>query len=97
MASQPSLQSILGGCLLGYEESSSSKHLNIGVGEQLCFVYSKDNPNLLFSMHTLAYDKGWRVCTDFKQYQVRSKTLPVDTSRHCGKLWNLNNYRTDVT
>ncbi|XP_068463776.1 uncharacterized protein [Phaseolus vulgaris] len=24
-------------CLLGYEESSSSKHLNIGLGEQLCF------------------------------------------------------------
>jgi hypothetical protein len=24
-------------CFLGYEEPSSSKHHNIGVGEQLCF------------------------------------------------------------
>ena len=30
--------------------------------------------NTLFQKdrHTLAYDKGWRVRTDFKQYQVRS-------------------------
>ena len=29
--------------------------------------------NTLFQKdrHTLAYDKGWRVRTDFKQYQVR--------------------------
>jgi hypothetical protein len=32
--------------------------------------------NTLFQKdrHTLAYDKGWRVRTDFKQYQVRPPT-----------------------
>ena len=32
--------------------------------------------NTLFQKdrHTLAYDKGWRVRTDFKQYQVMIKT-----------------------
>ncbi|KAL9315486.1 hypothetical protein ACSQ67_016487 [Phaseolus vulgaris] len=29
--------------------------------------------------HTLAYDKGWRVRTNFKKYQVRNKTPSVDT------------------
>lgn len=31
--------------------------------------------NTLFQKdrHTLAYDKGWRVRTDFKQYQVRGE------------------------
>lgn len=31
--------------------------------------------NTLFQKdrHTLAYDKGWRVRTDFKQYQVRQE------------------------
>ncbi|KAL9322323.1 hypothetical protein ACSQ67_010376 [Phaseolus vulgaris] len=38
--------------------------------------------NTLFQKdrHTLAYDKGWRVRTDFKHYQVRNKTPSVDTS-----------------
>ena len=33
--------------------------------------------NTLFQKdrHTLAYDKGWRVRTDFKQYQVKPLTL----------------------
>ena len=33
--------------------------------------------NTLFQKdrHTLAYDKGWRVRTDFKQYQVRGHGL----------------------
>lgn len=94
--------------------------------------------NTLFQKdrHTLAYDKGWRVRTDFKQYQVTrinpfwwthqrcvarpaGKGLwgggegtttaffpffpvfadffrPPPPPRHDGKLWNLNNYRTDV-
>ncbi|CAH2079062.1 unnamed protein product [Thlaspi arvense] len=55
--------------------------------------------NTLFQKdrHTLAYDKGWRVRTDFKQYQVlRQNPFWWTHQRHDGKLWNLNNYRTDV-
>jgi len=35
--------------------------------------------NTLFQKdrHTLAYDKGWRVRTDFKQYQVH--VLPISS------------------
>ncbi|ESQ55973.1 hypothetical protein EUTSA_v10024184mg [Eutrema salsugineum] len=55
--------------------------------------------NTLFQKdrHTLAYDKGWRVRTDFKQYQVMKQNHFWWThQKHDGKLWNLNNYRTDV-
>jgi pre-mRNA-processing factor 8 len=55
--------------------------------------------NTLFQKdrHTLAYDKGWRVRTDFKQYQVMKQNPFWWThQRHDGKLWNLNNYRTDM-
>eukprot|EP00054_Salpingoeca_dolichothecata_P008277 m.47246 g.47246 ORF g.47246 m.47246 type:complete len:2320 (+) comp17625_c1_seq1:72-7031(+) len=55
--------------------------------------------NTLFSKdrHTLAYDKGWRVRTDFKQYQVlKNNPFWWTHQRHDGKLWNLNNYRTDM-
>ena len=55
--------------------------------------------NTLFQKdrHTLAYDKGWRVRTDFKQYQVtRANPFWWTHQRHDGKLWNLNNYRTDM-
>ncbi|KAI3935633.1 hypothetical protein MKW98_022641 [Papaver atlanticum] len=43
--------------------------------------------NTLFQKdrHTLAYDKGWRQNPFWWTHQ-----------RHDGKLWNLNNYRTDV-
>lgn len=55
--------------------------------------------NTLFQKdrHTLAYDKGWRVRTEFKQFTVH-KPNPFwwTHQRHDGKLWNLNNYRTDV-
>ncbi|KAK9710766.1 pre-mRNA-splicing factor 8, partial [Basidiobolus ranarum] len=55
--------------------------------------------NTLFQKdrHTLAYDKGWRVRTDFKQYQVlKNNPFWWTHQRHDGKLWNLNNYRTDM-
>ncbi|GJW29474.1 pre-mRNA-processing-splicing factor 8A-like protein [Tanacetum coccineum] len=55
--------------------------------------------NTLFQndRHTLAYDKGWRVRTDFKQYQVlKQNPFWWTHQRHDGKLWNLNNYRSDV-
>ncbi|ORY80504.1 PRP8 premRNA processing factor 8-like protein putative [Protomyces lactucae-debilis] len=55
--------------------------------------------NTLFQKdrHTLAYDKGWRVRTDFKQYQLlRNNPFWWTSARHDGKLWQLNNYRTDM-
>jgi len=55
--------------------------------------------NTLFAKdrHTLAYDKGWRIRTEWKQYQVlRQNSFWWTSQRHDGKLWNLNNYRTDV-
>ena len=55
--------------------------------------------NTLFQKdrHTLAYDKGWRVRTDWKQYSLL-KTNPFwwTHQKHDGKLWNFNNYRTDM-
>ncbi len=55
--------------------------------------------NTLFQKdrHVLAYDKGWRVRTDFKQYQIlKQNPFWWTHQRHDGKLWNLNNYRTDM-
>ncbi|KCV67421.1 pre-mRNA-processing-splicing factor 8 [Fonticula alba] len=55
--------------------------------------------NTLFSKdrRTLAYDKGWRVRLDFKQYQVlRLNPFWWTDQKHDGKLWHLNNYRTDI-
>jgi len=47
--------------------------------------------------HTLAYDRGWRVRQDYKQYQtIRIMPFWWTHQRHDGKLWNLNNYRTDM-
>ena len=55
--------------------------------------------NTLFQKdrHTLAYDKGWRVRQHFKQHQIlRNNPFWWTHQRHDGKLWNLNNYRTDM-
>ena len=55
--------------------------------------------NTLFQKdrHTLAYDKGWRVRTEFKAYQVlKQNPFWWTHQRHDSKLWNLNNYRTDM-
>ena len=55
--------------------------------------------NTLFQKdrHTLAYDKGWRVRTHFKEHcLLRLNPFWWTHQRHDGKLWNLNNYRTDV-
>ncbi|KAK4522662.1 hypothetical protein GAYE_PCTG14G0552 [Galdieria yellowstonensis] len=55
--------------------------------------------NTLFQKdrHTLAYDKGWRVRLEFKRYmQARNDPFWWTHQRHDGKLWNLNNYRTDM-
>ena len=55
--------------------------------------------NTLFQKdrHTLAYDKGWRVRVLFKMFTV-CRTFPFwwTHTRHDGKLWNLNQYRTDM-
>ena len=41
--------------------------------------------------------KGWRIRTEFKQYQIaRNNPFWWTHQRHDGKLWNLNNYRTDM-
>eukprot|EP00746_Dinoflagellata_sp_MGD_P153981 gnl/MRDRNA2_/MRDRNA2_84578_c0_seq1.p1 gnl/MRDRNA2_/MRDRNA2_84578_c0~~gnl/MRDRNA2_/MRDRNA2_84578_c0_seq1.p1 ORF type:complete len:2332 (+),score=9.13 gnl/MRDRNA2_/MRDRNA2_84578_c0_seq1:810-6998(+) len=47
--------------------------------------------------NTLSYDKGWRIRQEFKQFQI-AKNNPFwwTHQKHDGKLWNLNNYRTDV-
>lgn len=55
--------------------------------------------NTLFQKdrHTLAYDKGFRARTEFRQYWVpKTNVFWWVNSRHDGQLWNLNTYRTDM-
>ena len=55
--------------------------------------------NTLFQKdrHTLAYDRGWRVANEFKQYTIaKANSFSWTSNRHDGRLWQLNNYRTDV-
>ncbi|KAF8188311.1 U5-snRNA binding site 2 of PrP8-domain-containing protein [Mycena galopus ATCC 62051] len=53
--------------------------------------------NTLFQKdRTLAYDRGWRVRTDWKQYQLlKYNPFWWTSQRHDGKLWHLNNYRVE--
>ncbi|KAJ1734331.1 hypothetical protein LPJ61_001133, partial [Coemansia biformis] len=55
--------------------------------------------NTLFSKdrHTLAYDKGWRIRGEWKQFQL-AKANPFwwTHAKHDGKLWQLGSYRTDM-
>ncbi|KAL4071197.1 pre-mRNA-processing-splicing factor, partial [Scleroderma yunnanense] len=53
-----------------------------------------DSVNAFFS---LAYDHGWHVHMDWKQYQLLKHNPFWWTSQcHDGKLWQLNNYHVDV-
>ncbi len=46
---------------------------------------------------TLSFDKGFRLRSEFKVYQLmKSNPFWWTSQRHDGKLWNLNAYRTDV-
>ncbi|TLS31346.1 hypothetical protein PpBr36_03623 [Pyricularia pennisetigena] len=46
---------------------------------------------------TLSFDKGFRVRSEFKIYQLmRNNPFWWTSQRHDGKLWQLNSYRTDV-
>ena len=45
----------------------------------------------------LSYDKMWRVRGEFKQYQLlKYNPFWWTSQRHDGKLWQLNQYRTDI-
>lgn len=80
------------------EASEQNKKLSL---EDLEDIWDRGLPriNTLFQKerHTLAYDKGHRARTYFKQYSL-AKVNPFwwTNPRHDGKLWNLNAYRTDV-
>ncbi|KAI3617313.1 hypothetical protein CBS9595_003222 [Malassezia furfur] len=45
----------------------------------------------------LSYDKMWRVRNEFKKYQLlKYNPFWWTSQRHDGKLWQLNQYRTDI-
>ncbi|CAA0831443.1 Pre-mRNA-processing-splicing factor [Striga hermonthica] len=84
--------------LKGQEAQAQNRRLTL---EDLEYSWGRGIPriNTLFQKdrHTLAYDKGWRVRTEFQQYQVlKQNPFWWTHQRHDGKLWNLNNYQTDV-
>lgn len=81
-------------------EESAAQHRRLTL-EDLEDSWDKGIPriNTLFQKdrHTLQYDRGWRVRTHFKTYQVlKQNPFWWTNQRHDGKLWNLNNYRTDM-
>ncbi|KAK8792464.1 hypothetical protein WA588_004960, partial [Blastocystis sp. NMH] len=72
---------------LTYEDLSDSWELGL---PRINTLFQKDR-------HTLAYDKGYRVRLVFKQYTLlRYNQMWWTHQSHDGRLWNLNNYRTDV-
>jgi pre-mRNA-processing factor 8 len=80
------------------EASTQNKRLTL---EDLEDSWDRGIPriNTLFQKDrlTLAYDKGWRIRQEFKQYQVlKNNPFWWTNQKHDGKLWNLNNYRTDM-
>ena len=72
---------------LTYEDLSESWDRGL---PRISTLFQKDR-------HTLAYDKGYRVRLVFKQYTLlRYNQMWWTHQSHDGRLWNLNNYRTDV-
>lgn len=64
-------------------------------------IWDKGIPrvNTLFQKdrHTLAYDKGWRVRSEFKAFQIlKSNPFWWTSTKHDGKLHSLTNYRADM-
>ncbi|GBP12887.1 Pre-mRNA-processing-splicing factor 8 [Eumeta japonica] len=95
----------MGHVLIPQSDLRWSKQTDVGItqfrSEDLEDSWDRGIPriNTLFQKdrHTLAYDKGWRIRTEFKQYQVlKQNPFWWTHQRHDGKLWNLNNYRTDM-
>ncbi|CAF2078067.1 unnamed protein product [Rotaria magnacalcarata] len=72
------------------EANTQNKRLTLDDLDDSC---DRDIPriNTLFQKdrHVLAYDKGWRI--------LKENPFWWTHQRHDGKLWNLNNYRTDMT
>ncbi|OLY78026.1 Pre-mRNA-processing-splicing factor 8 [Smittium mucronatum] len=82
-------------------ESTEMKFSGFEVDGNGRFVLGGDNKGLVVhnskDRHTLAYDKGWRVRTEWKQYQLlKNNPFWWTNNRHDGKLWQLNAYRTDM-
>ncbi|PVU91485.1 hypothetical protein BB561_004382 [Smittium simulii] len=74
----------------GFEVDGNGRFLLGGGNHSLVVHNSKDR-------HTLAYDKGWRIRTEWKQYQLlKNNPFWWTNNRHDGKLWQLNAYRTDM-
>lgn len=72
-----------------------------GVQEDLEDSWDRGIPriNTLFQKdrHTLAFDIGWRVRQEYKTFtSTRANPFWWTHQKHDGKLWNFNNYRTDV-
>ncbi|KAH9807382.1 U5-snRNA binding site 2 of PrP8-domain-containing protein [Melampsora americana] len=66
---------------------------------RVCWDQGIPRINTLFQkdQHTLAYDKGWRVRTDWNKYQLlRHNSFWWTNQRHNEKLWQLNNHWVDV-